>query len=149
MSDYAELMNLEKKKKQQPVRVLPAQLPTPEEKPVAPPPVSEIQASQEERVSSQSTSQSTRQSVNQPADRRADKTDVQIVDRPKSFYITNRLDQRLNSAVQYLQERHGIKKVDRSVLLNAKLDTDEQWTHEALDQLVSPILSILTSRLIK
>ena len=154
MADYADLMNLEKKKKQQPVSVLPSQPPALEEKPEAVFSASEKQASSPQEIAPpQSTSQSTHQpvsrSVDQLADKATDKADGQLVDRPKSFYITIRLDQRLNMAVQYLQERHGIKKVDRSVLINAKLDTDEQWTHEALDQLVGPILSILTSRLIK
>ena len=150
MADYADLMSLEKNVKKQPVGISPSQPPIQEKKPSAALPVPEKQApSPQKRVPSQPTSQSTHQSVNQSVDRLTDKTDIQVVDRPKSFYITNRLDQRLNMAVQYLQERRGIKKVDRSVLINAKLDTDEQWTHEALDQLVDPILSILTSRLIK
>ena len=87
------------------------------------------------------TRQSTKQSTNT--------SDNGTVDRPKGFYITHRLDQRLDTAVQYLQEKHGIKKVDRSLILNAMLDTDERWTDEALEALVDPILSILTSRLIR
>ena len=47
-----------------------------------------------------------------------------------------------------VNRRHGIKKVDRSLILNAMLDTDEKWTDEALDKLVDPLLSILTSRLL-
>jgi hypothetical protein len=93
---------------------------------------------------SQSTSQSTNQSINQPIRRPVSK----IVDRPKAFYITEGLDEKLDKAVTYLQKKHGIKKVDRSVVVNALLDNDTLWTDEALDQLVDRVVSQLTSRLI-
>ena len=70
-----------------------------------------------------------------------------LVDRPKAFYITERLDARLDEAVRYLQEVHGIKKADRSTLVNAALDQEEQWAPQALDQLAGRVLSQLTSRL--
>jgi hypothetical protein len=70
-----------------------------------------------------------------------------IVNRPKAFYITEDLDEKLDKAVNYLQKQHGIKKVDRSVLVNALLDNDTLWTDEALDQLVDRVVSQLTSRL--
>ena len=70
------------------------------------------------------------------------------MNKPRGFYITYRLDKRLNEAVEYLQKKHGIKKIDRSLLINAMLDAEEQWTDEALDTLVGPIISILTSRLL-
>jgi hypothetical protein len=92
----------------------------------------------------QSTSQSTDQSISQPASRPISKT----VDRPKAFYITEGLDEKLDQAVTYLQKKHGIKKVDRSVIVNALLDNDTLWTDEALDQLVERVVSQLTSRLI-
>jgi hypothetical protein len=71
-----------------------------------------------------------------------------IADRPKAFYITEGLDDNLDKAVNYLQKKHGIKKVDRSVIMNALLDDDTLWTDEALDQLVERVVSQLTSRLI-
>jgi len=70
-----------------------------------------------------------------------------VVDRPKAFYITKRLDRRLDEAVRYYQEKHAIRKVDRSTVVNALLDTDTNWTEEALDLLVDRVLSQLTSRL--
>jgi hypothetical protein len=96
------------------------------------------------KSTSQSTRQSTNQSINQPTNRPFTK----IVDRPKAFYITEGLDENLDKAVNYLQKKHGIKKVDRSVVVNALLDNDTLWTDEALDQLVERVVSQLTNRLI-
>jgi hypothetical protein len=96
------------------------------------------------RSTGQSTRQSTNQSISQPTGRPITK----IVDRPRAFYITERLDDQLDKAVAYLQKTHGIKKVDRSVIVNALLDHDTLWTEEALDQLVERVISQLTNRLI-
>ena len=96
----------------------------------------------------QSTKQPTRQFTRQSTKQSTEPNDKDIVSKPKGFYITYRLDKRLNNAVDYLQEKHGFKKVDRSLILNAMLDTDEKWTDEALDKLVDPLISILTSRLL-
>jgi len=70
-----------------------------------------------------------------------------IVDRPKAFYITERLDKHLDHAVRYFQEKHGIKKVDRSTIVNALLDNAANWTEEALDVVLDKVISQLTSRL--
>ena len=83
------------------------------------------------------------QSTNRPTDRLTNK----VVDRPKAFYITQSLDRRLDEAVRYLHERHGIKRVDRSAIVNAILDNQAQWTLESLDLLVDRVISQLTSRL--
>jgi hypothetical protein len=96
------------------------------------------------KPSSQSTGQSTHQSIGQSTSRSFTK----IVDRPKAFYITEGLDENLDKAVRYLQKKHGIKKVDRSVVVNALLDNNTLWTDEALDQLVERVVSQLTNRLI-
>jgi hypothetical protein len=56
---------------------------------------------------SQSTNQLTSQLINQPVSRPLS----QIVDRPKAFYITEGLDEKLDQAVTYLQKKHGIKKL--------------------------------------
>jgi hypothetical protein len=92
----------------------------------------------------QSTRQSTNQLIHQPTNRPFTK----IVDRPKAFYITEGLDENLDKAAHYLQKKHGIKKVDRSFVVNALLDNDTLWTDEALDQLVERVVSQLTNRLI-
>jgi hypothetical protein len=94
------------------------------------------------------TDQSTRQSTNQSIDQPTNRPFTKIVDRPKAFYITEGLDENLDKAVHYLQKKHGIKKVDRSVIVNALLDNDTLWTDEALDQLVEKVVSQLTNRLI-
>ena len=95
----------------------------------------------------QSTSQSTNQSASQLITQSISRPPTQLVDRPKAFYITEGLDEKLDQAVMYLQKKHGIKKVDRSVIVNALLDNNELWTDEALDQLVERVVSQLTSRL--
>jgi hypothetical protein len=59
-----------------------------------------------------------------------------------------RLDRRIDQAVSYLKERRGIKKVDRSVILNAMLDNEAVWSEESLDLLVDRVISQLTSRLV-
>jgi len=60
-----------------------------------------------------------------------------------------RLDKRLDTAVRYLQETHGLKKVDRSILVNAMLDSDEHWTDEALDLLVERVVQLLTNKMVR
>lgn len=89
-------------------------------------------------------SESPSQLVSQPTSRL---TDNKIVDRPKAFYILERVDKRIDEAVRLLQEQHNIKKADRSIVLNAYLDNDDLWTDEAIGQLVDRVISQLTSRL--
>ncbi len=67
--------------------------------------------------------------------------------RPKAFYITLRLDARLDEAVRYLRDVRGIRKADRSAVVNALLDRDELWTESALDDLAAEVIDRLTSRL--
>ena len=129
----------------------PAEPHKPESKPVASPPPLPAQSkgnsqktARQSKPTNQSTDQSTNQLISQPTSRPISK----IVDRPKAFYITEGLDEKLDKAVTYLQKKHGIKKVDRSVIVNALLDNDTLWTDEALDQLVERVVSQLTSRLI-
>jgi hypothetical protein len=117
------------------------------EAPLTPPPSTPKRTPQkstrQSRPLSQSTGQSTGQLISQPINQ----TFTKIVDRPKAFYITEALDEKLDKAVTYLQKKYGIKKVDRSVIVNALLDNEILWTDEALDQLVERVVSQLTSRL--
>ena len=85
------------------------------------------------------TRQSTSRSTERPSGR--------IVGRPKAFYITERLNQRLDQAVRYYQEVHGLAKIDRSTVVNAMLDNRALWTDEALDSQIDRMISQLTSRL--
>ncbi len=131
MADYTQLMNLEKKHKGQPT------------------------STATQQTTNQSTSQPATQSVRQPTDQsthslpQLSDTETKTVIRPKSFYITVRLDKRLDEAVRYFQDVHNIKKVDRSILINAMLDNDAQWTEEALNLLVARIISLLTNKLVR
>src|SRR5947209_15246292 len=138
MADYSQLMNLEKKKQEQ---ASPVQTQDP------------VSSQSPNQQTPQSTTQSARQSVSQSTDQQASRSaflsETKTVDRPKSFYITLRLDRRVDEAVRYFQEAHGIKKVDRSILVNAMLDNDGNWTGEALDFLVERILQLLTNKLIR
>jgi hypothetical protein len=134
MADYTQLMNLEKQQKKQ----------------ASPSPAQKEASQPVDQPANQLTNQSTSQPTDQPARRSISQPDdTKTVDRPKSFYITLRLDRRLDEAVRYFQEVHGIKKVDRSILVNAILDTDEKWTPETLDTLVQRILRLLTDKLMK
>src|SRR5712692_3897260 len=56
-----------------------------------------------------------RRPLGQSTGQAVDQLDGQVLDRPKAFYITRRLDRRLDEAVRYFQAQHGLKKVDRSV----------------------------------
>ncbi len=89
----------------------------------------------------QSISQPTNQSIKQST------RYSRVLNRPKAFYITERLDKRLDEAVRYFEETHGIRKVDRSIIVNALLDNEANWAEEALDLLVDRVISQLTSRL--
>jgi hypothetical protein len=136
MADYSQLMNLEKEKKEKGQK-----------------PVSSVQSTAQsinqstnrstDLSTSQLTSHTTNQSISQPAYASRSK----IVDKPKAFYITEQLNKRLDDAVRYFQEKHGIKKVDRSTLVNVLLDNDANWSEEALDLVLDRVISQLTSRL--
>ncbi len=70
-----------------------------------------------------------------------------VVDRPKAFYITERLNEHIDDAVRYFQQQHGIRKMDRSAVINVLLDNEANWTEEALDLVLDRVLSELASRL--
>jgi hypothetical protein len=133
MADYSQLMSLEKKQKSQ--------------SPLKPP---------QQPSTTQPTSQSIDQSTDQSTDRSTSKSINQhnisnssrVMEKPRAFYITERLNQRLDEAVRYYQEKHNLKKVDRSIIVTAILDNGANWTEEALDLILTKIINQLTSRLI-
>ena len=97
----------------------PADPPTVESTPEAPStplPAKSKVSRQKSKGKSKSAHQSTRQSTNQSTSQLINQSTsrplTQIVDRPKAFYITEGLDEKLDQAVTYLQKKHGIKKVD-------------------------------------
>ena len=156
MADYDQLMQLEKKPKG---HALPSPSPSPEQaveptktsrqETLSPAPVSPEKSMQQETHQSlnRSTRQSTKQSTKRLTKQSIGRSDNRITEKPKGFYITQRLDKRLDEAVRYLQEVHGIKKADRSTIVNAILDNEANWTEESLDLLVDRVISLLTSRL--
>ncbi len=132
MADYSQLMNLEKKQKKQP---LPA--PTQEHTP------NQSVPQLTNRLTEQSADRSTHQSIHLPAPSLSSR----VMEKPRAFYITERLNQRLDETVRYYQEKHNLKKVDRSVIVTALLDNEANWTEEALDLLLAKVISQLTGRL--
>ena len=90
------------------------------------------------RLINRSTSRSTKSTHSTP-DR--------VLEKPKAFYITAAIDKRIDHAVRYLKETHGIRKVDRSIVVTALLDNDVYWTEESLDHLVDPVVRHMTNRL--
>jgi len=132
MADYSQLMNLEKKQKKQP-------LPAPTQENTPNPSVPQLTG----RLTEQSTDRSTHQSIYLPAPSLSSR----VMEKPRAFYITERLNQRLDEAVRYYQEKRNLQKVDRSVIVTALLDNEANWTEEALDLLLAKVISQLTGRL--
>jgi hypothetical protein len=98
---------------------------------------------QRSRSLNRSTNRLTRQSITQLTEQLAQSP----MPKPKGFYISEQLDARLDHAVRYFQTVHGIKKVDRSILMNAMLIDETHWTEESLDQLTDRLIDQLTRRL--
>jgi hypothetical protein len=128
MADYSQLMNLEKQKKKQ---VSPAQ--------------------EQQNAPDKSTTQSIDPSIDRLTDRltsRLTHPDTsKVMDKPRGFYITEQLNKHIDEAVRYYQEKHNLKKVDRSIVVTALLENESHWTEEALDLLLDRVISQLTNRL--
>ena len=128
MADYSQLMNLEKKQKGQ-------SSPTPTQ----------------QKSSTQSIEQSIDQSINRltkpSTSQLAAAKNNKVMDKPRGFYITERLNRQIDEAVRYFQEKHNIKKVDRSIVVTALLENEANWTEEALELLLDKVISQLTNRL--
>ncbi|SRR6266567_2065545 len=136
MADYSQLMNLEKKQK------------------------GKTSSSDEKKTpviqsTNQSTRQSTEQSINQSPHRSIEpsmshlsgSTSNRVMDKPRGFYITEHLNQQIDEAVRYYQEKHNLKKVDRSIVVTTLLDNETNWTEETLDLLLDKVIRQLTNRL--
>src|SRR5579859_718103 len=102
---------------------------------------------QEKADSSQPTKSidhTTNQSINQSMNRAIEQSiaspspisENRVMDKPRGFYITEQVNQRIDKAVRYFQEKHGLKKVDRSIVVTAILENEALWTDEALDLLL-------------
>lgn len=97
-----------------------------------------------DRIGSKATGRSTTQSTIRSSDQSAKQFNV--VSRPKAFYITEALDERINRAVNYFKKTHGIKKADRSTVVTTILEDKELWTEEALSRLVDRLVNQLARR---
>lgn len=131
MADYSQLVSLEKKQK----------------KPV---PSSVTQHTPQEKVSStakQSTTQLTTQSISQSTNQSMKATSNKVMEKPRGFYITEQLNQRIDEAVRYYQEKHNVKRVDRSIVVTVLLENAANWSEENLDGLLDKVISQLTRRL--
>lgn len=112
---------------------------------------------QRPRTSSRTTDQPVNQPVGQsPNQSTGQSTDPlveiesigPIVERPRAFYITQRLDQWLDEAVRKLQAT-GLHKMDRSVLINGLLHDPELFKEQALNDLRKRFLAHLTNKSLK
>jgi hypothetical protein len=117
---------------------LPQSVQSQEANPLPPTSAPSLQAPLDQTIN-QSINPSMNRFMNQPRNRPMQK--------PVGFYISPQLDERLDTAVRYYKERHGFPKVDRSVVLNALLESSEHWTAQALDLLTSRIITVLTRKL--
>lgn len=131
MADYSQLMNLEKQQKKQPLSSSGQQSTTPSTEQSPPP----------------STHQFIDQSINQSTNQSIRNTSNKVMEKPRGFYITEGLNQRIDEAVRYYQEKHDLKKVDRSIVVTVLLENEANWTEEALDLLLDTIIHQLTRRL--
>lgn len=69
-----------------------------------------------------------------------------IVKRPLAFYIPESINQKIEEAVRYYQEKHH-KKIDRSTLVSALLGDPAIWEKPALDTLADKVMIQLKNRL--
>jgi len=105
----------------------------------------------------QSTDQSTNRSTNRPTNRLttwltdpiADVDELgSVVERPRAFYITQKVDVWLDEAVRYLRGK-GLNKVDRSVLINALLHNEGLYKPRFLNRIRKRLLAHLTNKSLK
>ena len=138
MADYAALLNAEKKKNSP--------------SPTAPAGEKKLKQQQpHQNIPTKSISQSIDQSINRLANQAINQSisspSDKVMDKPRGFYITERLNKRIDEAVRYYQEKHNIQKVDRSIIVTVLLDNEANWTEETLDLLLAKVINQLTNRL--
>ena len=99
------------------------------------------------KLTKQSVSRSTSRPTSQPSSRQSEYKDMVVVGRPKAFYISNQVDEWLDKSVRYFKKR-GIKKVDRSTVVNLILHDRNLWKSESLDKMRGKLIEMLTSQLV-
>ena len=101
--------------------------------------------------------QSVDQSTNRPATQSTNRSTDQlsridalgpIVDRPRAFYITLKVDRWLDESVRYLKDK-GMHKMDRSVLLNSLIHNPLLFKPSSLDKIRNKLLAHLTNKSLK
>jgi hypothetical protein len=96
-----------------------------------------------DRPTDEATSQSTGQSTEQSTQGSIQL--LKIVDRPKAFYITEDVNEWINKVVEHFR-RQGLRKVDRSTVVNAILHDPKLWQAKSLDGLTERVVRQLTNR---
>ena len=129
-----------------------ADSPTPKvvSKPKQKKPVEAKKETKNNQLTDQETNRPVSQPVNRPTDLSTHRfTDIDelgpVVEKPRAFYITKKVDHWLDEAVRYLQEK-GLYKVDRSILVNALLHNPELFNPASLDRLRNQLLAHLTNK---
>lgn len=120
-----------------------------------------VEKKQPQVENSQSANQSTDRPIDQltdrPIDPSTDKMAKQlisiddvgpVIEKPRAFYITKKVDEWLDDAVRYLQGK-GLYKVDRSILVNVLLHDPELFSPASLDRLQDQVLIHLTNKSLK
>ena len=97
----------------------------------------------------QSTDQSTDESTSQTSDPLAEPESLgSIVERPRAFYITEKIDRWLDEGVRHLQDM-GLHKMDRSVLINGLLHDPKIFKPINLDANRKRFMAHLTNKMLK
>jgi len=112
---------------------------------------------QEKRKNKIATDQSNDQSTSRPVGQSTSQSTDQlsridslgpIVDRPRAFYITSKVDHWLDEGVRYLKAK-GMHKMDRSVLLNSLLHNHLLFKPSSLEKIRNKLLAHLTNKSLK
>jgi hypothetical protein len=145
MADYADLLAAEKTKKdkEQPKREeTPSEQKAAHHFPASEKPVQKVPV----KAPHPSINQSVNQPINQSINQLTDHLDERLMNKPKGFYISEKLDKRFDKAVEYFEEKHQLR-IDRSILLNALLEDENIWDEQSLDRLIDRLINQLTRKL--
>jgi hypothetical protein len=69
-----------------------------------------------------------------------------VVKRPLAFYIPESINEKIEEALRYYQQKYN-KKIDRSAIVSALLGDATIWDRPALDKLADKVLEQLKNRL--
>lgn len=136
MADFADLLKAEKAKKAEQKQI------------DAPIEAEKVVGNEAQIKDTQLTNQSTNQPISQLTNQSTNQSVNRVIDRPKAFYITTQLNENIDKAVQYYQNKQALKKVDRSILLTVLLSDPNLWTEDFLASIKEKVREELTNRLI-